>query len=166
MLLKLFIICGLLAQLLSTVCACTCFQGQSDERRFCDASFAVRAVVLEDIPQIPEIPEWAKGYPDLNQERFIYFYQYKVKVEEVFKKPPSVDIPSTIVVQTPRQPGMCIRTLTVGNELLLTGFGDGNSAWETNACSWVRSWGEVTAASKEMLRKGIESVDCTAVQHQ
>ncbi|KAK3594312.1 hypothetical protein CHS0354_018975 [Potamilus streckersoni] len=164
MLLKLFIICGLLCQLLNTVCACSCSWGASDERRFCDASFAIRAVVLEEIPQNPDIPEWAKGYPELDPELFIYFYQYKVKVEEVFKKPPSVDIPSTIVVQTPRQQGMCILTLTVGKEVLLTGFGDGNPAWEANGCSWVRSWEEVTTASKDMLRKGINHVDCKAIQ--
>ncbi|KAL3832588.1 hypothetical protein ACJMK2_024220 [Sinanodonta woodiana] len=163
MLLKLYIVCGVLAQLLNTVCACTCIWGASDEHRFCDASYAFRAVVQEEIPQTPEIPEWARDEPDVDPDNFIYFYKYKVKVVEVFKKPPSVDVSGTILVQTPRMPGMCILTLPVGNEVLLTGFGDGNPAWDANACSWVQTWGEVTSASQMMLRKGVESIDCTAI---
>ncbi|KAL3853916.1 hypothetical protein ACJMK2_013212 [Sinanodonta woodiana] len=163
MLLKLCIVCGVLAQLLNTVCACTCLSGASDERQFCDASFAFRAVVQEEIPQTPEIPDWARDDPDLTPDNFIYFYKYKVRIEEVFKKPPSVDVSGTIIVQTPRMPGMCILTLPVGDELLLTGFGDGNPDWETNSCSWVKPWDDVTVESKVMLMKGVESIDCAGI---
>ncbi|KAL3853936.1 hypothetical protein ACJMK2_013231 [Sinanodonta woodiana] len=163
MLLKLYIVCGVLSQLLNTVCACTCIWGASDEQQFCDASYAFRAVVQEEIPQTPEIPEWARDEPDVDPDNFIYIYKYKVKVVEVFKKPPSVDVSGTIIVQTPRMPGMCILTLPVGDEVLLTGFGDGNPAWESNACSWVQMWEEVTSASQMMLRKGVEGIDCTAI---
>ncbi|KAL3853919.1 hypothetical protein ACJMK2_013215 [Sinanodonta woodiana] len=162
MLLTLCIVCGVLVQLLNTVSACTCRWGASNERRFCDASFAFRAVVQEEIPQTPEIPDWARDEPDVDPDNFIYFYKYKVKVEEIFKKPPSVDVSGTIIVQTPRMPGMCILTLPVGDEVLLTGFGDGNPAWDANACSWVQMWEEVTPASQVMLRKGIKNTACSA----
>ncbi|KAL3832589.1 hypothetical protein ACJMK2_024221 [Sinanodonta woodiana] len=163
MLLKLCIVYVVLAQLLNSVSACTCSWGASDQRQICDASYAFRAVVEEEIPQTPEIPDWARDEPDVNPDNFIYFYKYRVKVEEVFKKPTSVHVSGTIIVQTPRMPGMCVLTLPVGNEVLLTGFGDGNTAWDANACSWVQMWEEVTSDSKMMLRKGIESIDCSAI---